>query len=131
MKPEDFRFCHSIRTRWRDMDSFGHVNNATFLTYFEDARIELIKKWGLVRPSLIVASIRADYLAQVKHPASLRVCAKVARIGGSSFDILSYIFEEGESKPLAAATVVVVCFDYERQKPVRVYPQIVSDKELD
>jgi len=35
----DFKFQHPLKTRWRDLDAFRHVNNATFLSYIEDARI--------------------------------------------------------------------------------------------
>ena len=28
-----------IPIRWRDVDAYGHVNNAVFLTYLEEARI--------------------------------------------------------------------------------------------
>ena len=122
-----FSYSYNVATRWKDMDSYGHVNNATYLTYFEDARITMIKKWKLKSKSLIVASIKVDYLSQIKHPAKLEVCAKVSRVGGSSFDILSYIFEGGSDKPIAVSTIVVVCFDYERQKPVRVFPQILEE----
>ena len=124
---KDFSYSYDVATRWKDMDSYGHVNNATYLTYFEDARITMIKKWKLNSKSLIVASIKVDYLSQIKHPAKLEVCAKVSRVGGSSFDILSYIFEEGSDKPVAASTIVVVCFDYERQKPIRIFPQILEE----
>ena len=36
---KDFPFHHPLKTRWRDLDAFRHVNNATFLSYIEDARI--------------------------------------------------------------------------------------------
>ena len=42
---DDYPFHHEIRTRWKDMDSFGHVNNANYVTYIEDARITLFKRW--------------------------------------------------------------------------------------
>ena len=35
-KIQDFKFKHVIKTRYRDLDSFNHINNATFLSYFED-----------------------------------------------------------------------------------------------
>ena len=35
----DFPFHYEIKTRWKDMDAFGHVNNAVFLSYIEDALI--------------------------------------------------------------------------------------------
>ena len=36
-----------LQTRWRDLDAFGHVNNAVFATYIETARGTLFKKWDL------------------------------------------------------------------------------------
>ena len=42
-KINDFTFTHTINTRFRDLDAFKHVNNATFLTYLEDARIVFLR----------------------------------------------------------------------------------------
>ena len=58
-----FPFHYKLKTRWKDMDAFGHMNNAVFLTYFEDARIALFDRWNL-QPhgkSLIVAKIVINY----------------------------------------------------------------------
>jgi len=44
IKLENFPFQHTIKTRWRDLDAFRHVNNATFLSYIEDARILFFKR---------------------------------------------------------------------------------------
>ena len=38
LKIKDFYFTHEINTRFRDIDAFRHVNNAVYLSYFEDAR---------------------------------------------------------------------------------------------
>ncbi len=32
-----------ITVRFRDLDAMGHVNNAVYLTYFEEARVEYLK----------------------------------------------------------------------------------------
>jgi acyl-CoA thioester hydrolase len=42
-----FRFYHSIEVRFSDLDAQGHVNNANYLTYIEQARIAYIQKLGL------------------------------------------------------------------------------------
>ena len=34
----DFAYEHPIEVRFVDTDAFGHVNNATYLSYFEAAR---------------------------------------------------------------------------------------------
>ena len=43
----DFPFNYNIKTRWKDIDSFGHVNHAVYLTYIEDARITFFKRWNM------------------------------------------------------------------------------------
>ena len=90
---EDFSFQHNIKTRFRDLDAFNHVNNAVFLSYFEDARRIFFTKWNinLQERSLIVASIKIDYLNQLKHPASLVIGQKITRLGSKSFDIFSIL----------------------------------------
>ena len=93
-KIQDFKFKHIIKTRYRDLDSFNHINNATFLSYFEDARILFFNRWNVNKNdrSLIVASINIDYIKQVEHPSDLIVCQKISRIGTRSFDNHSVIF---------------------------------------
>ncbi|MBP6731369.1 MAG: thioesterase family protein, partial [Chitinophagales bacterium] len=34
-----FRFKMKLDIRWSDMDEMRHVNNAVYLTYFEQARV--------------------------------------------------------------------------------------------
>ena len=59
---ENFPFLYDLNTRWKDMDSFGHVNNAVFLTYIEDARISFFKCWSLddQKRSIIMVSVKMD-----------------------------------------------------------------------
>ena len=126
---EDFLFHHNIQTRWKDMDSFGHINNAVYLTYIEDARTTLFKRWNLnsQNKSVIVASLKIDYFTQIKHPSKLIICSKISRIGNSSFDIQSAIFIDGLKKPAALSLVICVCYDYENGQSVTVYDKIRND----
>ena len=126
---EDFLFHHNIQTRWKDMDSFGHINNAVYLTYIEDARTTLFKRWNLnsQNKSVIVASLKIDYFTQIKHPSKLIIGSKISRIGNSSFDIQSAIFIDGLKKPAALSLVICVCYDYDNGKAVIVYNKIRND----
>ena len=87
-KITDYPHHYELKTRWRDIDSFGHVNNAVYLTYIEDARILFFRRWKItkMKKSLIVASIKIDYLQQIDHPSDLIVGQKISRIGNSSFE---------------------------------------------
>ena len=124
VKRSDFKSFFDMKTRWKDMDALGHINNATFLTYLESGRIELVKKWDFKKPPFIQASTKIDYLRQLSHPASLQIGQKISRVGHKSFDILTGIFEEGEEKPVAQAVTTFVGFDYESQKTVSV-PEVI------
>ena len=129
---DDYPFHHEIRTRWKDMDSFGHVNNANYVTYIEDARIVFFKRWGINthEKSLIVASMKIDYLNQLQHPNDLVIGQKIARLGKKSFDIESVVFNKDGMKPLAMSTVTCVCYDYEHDKSLVLFPEIVKDYNL-
>ena len=126
---EDFYFKHKINTRLKDLDAFRHVNNAVFLSYIEDARHALIRRWKLdyESKSIIAASIKIDYLKQINHPSHLIIGQKVSRIGNSSFDIESAVFVEGEEKPACVSLIICVSFDFILNKPVAVHPEIIRD----
>ena len=129
LKIEDFPFHHKIKTRWRDLDAFRHVNNATFLTYIEDARILFFKRWNinLKEKSLIVASVKIDYMNQLLHPTNIIIAQKVSRIGTKSFDILSALFNEKNSQLICTSTITSVCYDFIQEKSVPVFDEIKQD----
>ena len=132
---EEYPLHVKMETRWRDLDAFGHVNNAVFATYIETARGTLFERWGLPfngkGQSLIVASITIDYLKQIKHPSRMIVGQRISRIGNSSFDIESSIFTENDKhSPIANSKVVVVCFDFDKQSSVPVFKQVIEDSKL-
>ena len=125
----DYPFRHTIQTRWKDMDAFGHVNNATFLTYFEDARIIFFKRWNIDRMShsLIVASVKINYYKQLYHPSELVIGQMISRIGNTSFDIASALFVQDKLNPFATAMITCVCYDLTVNQSVLVYNEIKDD----
>ena len=128
----DFNFHYKIETRWKDLDAFQHINNAVYATYIESARVDLFKRWGIpgtnTGKSIIMASLKINYLKQLKHPSYLVIGQRVSRLGKTSFDIESIIFDE-EQNPVCHAIVVAVCFDFDSQKSIDVYESIISDYE--
>ena len=134
-KPEkilksDFKFIIELDTRWADMDWIGHVNNATFLTYIESARIKLIEDLGFLDVPIIMASVKIDYINQLKYPATMQIGQKISRIGNSSFDILTGIFEKTKETLITLSTTTLVCYDYKAQKSIKVPNQIITFLEV-
>jgi len=50
----------SMRIRWRDVDSYGHVNNAVYLTYLEEARDRWVEE-TLPETNFVIVRIAIDY----------------------------------------------------------------------
>ena len=126
---KDFTFQHTLKTRWRDLDAFRHVNNATFLSYIEDARVLFFQRWGinLKEKSLIVASIKIDYINQLEHPSDIIVGQKVSRLGKKSFDIESAIFIKTNLQIVCHSIVTSVCYDFLNKKTVELFDEIKND----
>ena len=115
-----FPFVHRELVRYRDADAFGHVNNAVYLTYLEQARNAYLRELGLVRSlediAMILARVEIDYRAQVDVDDVVEVGVRPARLGTKSFE-LEYELRVGE-RLVAEARTVLVGFDYARDESV-------------
>nr|WP_044363795.1 thioesterase family protein [Streptomyces natalensis] len=107
------------------MDAFGHVNNAVFVRYLEEARIDFMRRLapGDGSPSFtggsVVARHEIDYLRQLVHrhsPVSIELW--VTKISAASMTI-AYEVKDEDTTYLRASTVVVP-FDFERERPRRI-----------
>lgn len=131
-KISDFKFQHSLKTRWRDSDAFRHINNAVYLSYIEDARIELLRRWKITQDgkSVIVASVKIDYYKQLIHSTKLIVGQRVSRIGNKSFDITSIVFDKKTHNNICKSIITIVCFDFNLNQTVPVYEKIKNDYNI-
>lgn len=121
LNDQQFRFSTTINVRFGDMDAMGHVNNATYLTYFEQARVEYyIHLFGrkveeMREQSFIIAEATVKFRAPAVGGDRLQVFARISRMGVKSFD-LEYRIVNAETRQLIAeGTTVQVMYDYERR----------------
>lgn len=114
---DPFRFATTIRVRWSDCDSFGHVNNASYLTYFEEARIDYWKAVVADVPFTGMAIVHADvdFKGQAFPGDVLTVRARITELRGTSFRA-AYEVLRGE-RVVATGRSAQVFFDYATQKP--------------
>ena len=110
------RIVHSERVRFRDCDSLGHVNNAVYLTYLEEARVDLRNEFGFDWTQMILARCEIDFRDQVSVGEVVEVTVWPTRVGNKSFD-LAYELKVGD-RLVAEAKTVLVAFDYERGESV-------------
>ncbi len=104
---------------FRDVDTFGHVNNAVYLTYFEWARAQLWfsltgAKGEPTDIGFIVARAEVDFLAQIGMEA-IDICARISEMRTTSFDTV-YEIRLRSGKVAATGKVVVVLFDWKSQR---------------
>lgn len=114
---EGFRFVMPITVRFSDCDPLGHVNNAVFFTYLEEARIGWFRAVfgeGSARQTAILAEACCSFRSQVHPWDELAVGVRVERIGRSSFDHGYRIEDKGTSRLVAEARTVSVGFDYQK-----------------
>jgi acyl-CoA thioester hydrolase len=77
-----------IEIRWRDMDAFGHVNNAVYLTYLEEVRDEwlaaVMGETDLVW-DFVLARVAIDFRRELRQQdEAVVVRCRLDRIGNSS-----------------------------------------------
>lgn len=121
---EGFRFTIEQPVVWRDLDALGHVNNAVYATYFENARLEYITQLHQGDHLFLRKLILADLQITFKSPAFLRerlvIGVRVSEIRTSSFVVESQIVEKETGRLVATSQAVLVHYDYDvnRSKPV-------------
>jgi acyl-CoA thioester hydrolase len=107
-----YPFVHCERVRFRDCDAMGHVNNAVFSTYLEEARIGVL---GGLSP-FILARVEIDFRSQLRAGEEIEVGTRCSRVGTKSFDLEHQIRSNG--RVVADAKSVLVAYDYESEASV-------------
>jgi acyl-CoA thioester hydrolase len=111
-------FVHRESVRFRDLDSLGHVNNAVYATYLEQARIAFLKPIGATQLDMILARLEIDFRAQVGLGDDVEVEVRPAGVGTKSFS-LDYTVRVGK-RIVAEAKSVLVAYDYAEERSVEV-----------
>ena len=122
----DFKFFHPIEVRYGDLDPQGHVNNAKYLTYLEQARTQYVRRLGLWPGGsfqdlgMILADVHLAFRAQITFGQTVRVGVRVASIGNKSFKMEYRLEDAANGKELASGATVQVAFDYRSGKTMPV-----------
>jgi acyl-CoA thioester hydrolase len=115
---EGFDFVHRETVRFRDVDAMGHVNNAVFLTYIEEARIAYLLRFGAEVGDMILARVEIDFRAPLRAGDEIEIGVRPADVGTKRFE-LEYEVRSADAVAAEAKTVIV-SFDYEAGRSVDV-----------
>jgi acyl-CoA thioester hydrolase len=114
-------FTKRVEVRWRDMDAFKHVNNAVYLTYFEEMRDEWFLEVlgnGLLLNDFVLARCAVDYRSPVtQEDGHIDVELRLTRVGRSSVTTAERITVPARGGALAAeCEAVLVHYDWDTGK---------------
>ena len=118
-------YRHQLDVRFRDCDPLGHVNNAVYLTYLEQARFAHWRDvWGFDfealpenAPGVILARVEIDYRRPARYGDRLEIRISLDRVGRTSFGY-SYEVVDQDGSTVAQARTVQVMYDYAAAQPV-------------
>ena len=115
-------YTTDIEVRFRDIDAMGHVNNAVYATYIEQARSEYYRdvlSADLSTMSAVLASLSLDFRRAVKlADRTVTVAVDIANLGRSSVTMTHEIRTDGQVVADAEATLVTLDPDSGEPTPI-------------
>lgn len=104
---------------WGDMDALGHVNNARYFDYFQEARIDWLRELKISmteNTGPVVVHVGCTYLKPVVYPAIVTLRSKIHSMGNSSITMEHDLYQD--EVLMAQGTSKVVWVDYTQGKSV-------------
>ena len=108
--------------RFSDIDAMGIVNNAVFLTYFEESRVHFFShliqaKWDWNSAGVVVARHEISYRNPIRYLGEVEIFTWATRLGGKSLDMAYEVWVDdqnsGRGPVLAAeATTTLVAYNH-------------------
>jgi len=113
-----------INVRVSETDALGHINNANYFTYMEEARISFLQELEFDMENeqyvFILASTTCDFISQGYFGDTLKVETDVIHIGTKSITLGSQLFAKQSRRLIAKGQATVVYFDVNKQVSINV-----------
>lgn len=123
MTEERSRFDIPVELRFRDLDAYGHVNNASYFTLMETARVKFLhKNYPQVfrgGPLFLVAKASCEFKRPIRLAEEVTVRISASRFGRSSF-VISYDILASDGTLHARGETKMVTVDREHHRPTSV-----------
>ncbi|HKL36297.1 MAG TPA: thioesterase family protein [Salegentibacter sp.] len=132
MEPESYKLEIQLRIDWSDLDMYKHVNNISFMRYMQSGRVNFWEASGIYKMyensnmGTMLVSTHCDFKNSLYYPGKAIVKTKLDFIKNSSFGLKHLILDEA-NEICAEGKDVVVCYDFDKDKPFRI-PQDLREK---
>ena len=124
----DFNYHYDVEVRFSDLDALGHVNNARFLTYMEQARINYFKDLGLwsgnslYEIGFILADAHVNFRSPILFGQAVSVQLGITRLGNKSMTMHYRMVDKNSGRELSDGSTVLVTYDYHASATVPIPP---------
>ena len=115
-----------VRVRSYELDSFGHVNNAVYLNYLEEARSEFLKQVVLsfddlarLGVHLVIIEAHIKYLTPAYYGDEIEIVGQFTHVKGASLTITYALTEMRSGRRVATAETRGAFVDPQTGRPVR------------
>lgn len=115
--PEAHRYCPEIR--FVDIDAAGIVNNATYLNYFEQSRIQFFegivgRRWDWNSAGMVIARHEVNYVQPIFFQDAVTIVTWIEKVGVKSMEAAYEIYKQSADDLVlvANAKTVMVSFDH-------------------
>ena len=135
----DFRYRHPVEIRYNDTDALGHVNNATYFSYFEMARSGYYATvvghpFGTGpdadKRTFVIAEAHISYRLPAFYGEPLFVGVRTGWVSRSAFNLEYRVEVEasavGAARVVADGSTVQVFYDLVRERPMRMPPDLLA-----
>jgi len=115
----DYKISKDIEVRFSDVDALGHVNNASFLAYMEDARLvymthlfpDLSYQKDFSQFPIILGDIYCRYISPAFLGETICVQLAVVEFGTKSFSIEYALSDKKTKRAVATARTTMVMYN--------------------
>jgi len=130
IKLEEFHHKINLNIRYMDIDSMHHVNNARYLNFLEEARIDYSQNVmggleNINQLSIVVARIEIDYMKPIFFGEKVIVHNRIVKVGQKSIHFESIIEVIGEQHKVAARAIqILVAIDPATGKSTKITDKV-------
>lgn len=136
---QDYKHIIPIQIRFKDTDRIGHVNNANYLTYFEQGRVEYFntvfqRNINWEQQGFVLARTELNHVLPVYLQDRIYVGTRVAKLGNKSLTVANVLFkvENDVVTECANGVGILVAMDYTTHQSIELpalWRQLINDYE--
>jgi acyl-CoA thioester hydrolase len=108
---EEYPYTTEVDVRFRDLDMMGHVNNAVYATYLEEARVAYyddVLSVAADELGFVLANLEIEYRRPIHHGEEVRIGLSTAGISDRSMTTEYLLEADGDAAATAESVQVSV-----------------------